>query len=70
MTPQENGSHNKQHLKGKKKIATERLILIQEQQAHLEVQKWKKQENAEEVIEHQGMLYRQWHPRDKTDLRM
>ena len=65
MTREEKRTHNKCHLGGKKKTATERLI--QEQQADLGIQKWKKQENAERVIEHQGLLYRQWDPRDRPE---
>ena len=45
MTCEEKRTHNKRHLKGKKKTATERII--QEQQANPGIQKWKKQENAE-----------------------
>ena len=48
-----------------KKTATERLI--QEQQADPRIQKWKKQENTKRVIEYQGLLYRQWHPRDRPE---
>ena len=48
MTIEERRAHNRHHLKGKKKTATERLI--QEQQADLEVQKWKKQGNAERLL--------------------
>ena len=44
MTREEKQTHNKCHLKGKKKTATARLI--QEQQADPGIQKWKKQENA------------------------
>ena len=50
MTGEEKRTHNERHLKGKKKKAIERLI--QEQQADPVIQKWKKQENAERVIEY------------------
>ena len=42
-------------------------------EAHLRVTgwprgtKWKKQESAERIIEHQGQLCRQWHPRDRSE---
>ena len=39
MTREEKRTHNKRHLKGQKKTATERLI--QEQQADLWIRKWK-----------------------------
>ena len=48
MTIEERQAHNKHHVKGKKKTATERLI--QEQQADPEVQNWKKQENEERLL--------------------
>lgn len=65
MTNEEKQTHNKCHLKEEKKTATEKLI--QKQQANPEVQKWKKQENAEQVIEHQGLLFQRWYSRDRAE---
>ena len=65
MTRGEKRTHNDRYLRGTKETATGRLI--EEQRADPEVQKWKEQEKAEQVIDHQGLLCRRWHPRDRPE---